>query len=80
MAAINIPDIYGRNYLIIFDTVKYIQVSDNEECGDLIITFTDKTRLVISVGLDREEALGWLESVYRVLAPAAFTSKNKLWR
>ncbi|EAX8781180.1 hypothetical protein BWL58_12485 [Salmonella enterica] len=80
MAAINIPDIYGRNYLIIFDTVKYIQVSDNEDCGDLIITFTDKTRLVISVGLDREEALGWLESVYRVLAPAAFTSKNKLWR
>ncbi|EHJ9461839.1 hypothetical protein KB763_002017 [Salmonella enterica] len=80
MAAINIPDIYGRNYLIIFDTVKYIQVSDNEECGDLIITFTDKTRLVISVGLDREEALGWLESVYRVLAPATFTSKNKLWR
>ncbi|ELT7488888.1 hypothetical protein QO852_001234 [Salmonella enterica] len=80
MAAINIPDIYGRNYLIIFDTVKYIQVSDNEECGNLIITFTDKSRLVISVGLDREEALGWLESVYRVLAPAAFTSKNKLWR
>ncbi|EJW3766195.1 hypothetical protein OB262_002955 [Salmonella enterica] len=80
MAAINIPDIYGGNYLIIFDTVKYIQVSDNEDCGDLIITFTDKSRLVISVGLDREEALGWLESVYRVLAPAAFTSKNKLWR
>ncbi|EKB3332697.1 hypothetical protein SAY33_001406 [Salmonella enterica] len=80
MAAINIPDIYGRNYLINFDTVKYIQVSDNEECGDLIITFTDKSRQAISVGLDRDEALGWLESVYRVLAPAAFTSKNKLWR
>ncbi|EHE4626831.1 hypothetical protein JM229_001959 [Salmonella enterica] len=80
MAAINIPDIYGRNYLINFDTVKYIQVSDNEESGDLIITFTDKSRQVISVGLDREEALGWLESIYRVLAPAAFTSKNKLWR
>ncbi|EHC9226634.1 hypothetical protein JZM78_003509 [Salmonella enterica] len=80
MAAINIPDIYGRNYLINFDTVKYIQVSDNEECGDLIITFTDKSRQAISVGLDREEALGWLESVYRVLAPATFTSKNKLWR
>lgn len=44
MAAINIPDIYGRNYLINFDTVKYIHVSDNEECGDLIITFTDKSR------------------------------------
>ncbi|EBN4712165.1 hypothetical protein L2X91_002310 [Salmonella enterica] len=80
MAAINIPDIYGRNYLINFDTVKYIQVSDNEECGDLIITFTDKSQQVISVGLDREEALDWLESIYRVLAPAAFTSKNKLWR
>ncbi|ECK6141618.1 hypothetical protein HYQ84_002421 [Salmonella enterica] len=80
MAAVNIPDIYGRNYLINFDTVKYIQVSDNEECGDLIITFTDKSRQAISVGLDRDEALGWLESVYRLLAPAAFTSKNKLWR
>ncbi|EJS5187944.1 hypothetical protein NWX35_004461 [Salmonella enterica] len=80
MAVINIPDIYGGNYLINFDTVKYIQVSDNEECGDLIITFTDKSRQVISVGLDREEAPGWLESIYRVLAPAAFTSKNKLWR
>ncbi|ECX9224300.1 hypothetical protein AB6Q20_005352 [Salmonella enterica] len=80
MAAINIPDIYGRNYLINFDTVKYIQVSDNEECGDLIITFTDKSRQAISVGLDRDEALGWLESVYRLLTPAAFTSKNKLWR
>lgn len=80
MAAINIPDIYGRNYLINFDTVKYIQVSNNEECGDLIITFTDKSRQAISVGLDRDEALGWLESVYRLLAPAAFTSKNKLWR
>ncbi|EGB6227759.1 hypothetical protein H7402_000553 [Salmonella enterica] len=80
MAAINIPELYGRDCLINFDTVKYIQVYDNEECGDLIIIFTDKSRLVISVGLDRDEALGWLESIYRVLAPAAFTSKNKLWR
>ncbi|EFR9801936.1 hypothetical protein H1Y83_002915 [Salmonella enterica] len=80
MAAINIPELYGRDCLINFDTVKYIQVSDNEECSDLIIIFTDKSRLVISVGLDRDEALGWLESIYRVLAPAAFTSKNKLWR
>lgn len=80
MAAINIPELYGRDCLINFDTVKYIQVSDNEECGDLIIIFTDKSRLVISVGLDRDKALGWLESIYRVLAPAAFTSKNKLWR
>ncbi|EEJ3968146.1 hypothetical protein BBL60_001831 [Salmonella enterica subsp. enterica serovar Gatuni] len=80
MTAINIPELYGRDYLINFDTVKYIQVSDNEECGDLIITFTDESRLVISVGLERDEALGWLESIYRVLAPAAFTSKNKLWR
>ncbi|ENM6675776.1 hypothetical protein AB8J29_004442 [Salmonella enterica] len=80
MAAINIPELYGRDCLINFDTVKYIQVSDNEECGDLIIIFTDKSRLVTSVGLDRDEALGWLESIYRVLAPAAFTSKNKLWR
>ncbi|EBS7717303.1 hypothetical protein CD615_17610 [Salmonella enterica] len=80
MAAINIPELYGRDCLVNFDTVKYIQVSDNEECCDLIITFMDKSRLVISVGPDREEALGWLESIYRVLAPAVFTSKNKLWR
>ncbi|EMW9316005.1 hypothetical protein AAE121_004727 [Salmonella enterica] len=80
MAAINIPELYGRDCLVNFDTVKYIQVSDNEECGDLIITFMDKSRLVISVGPDREEALGWLESIYRVLAPAVFTSKNKQWR
>ncbi|ELY5719383.1 hypothetical protein ACU6HG_001085 [Salmonella enterica] len=80
MTAINIPELYGRDCLINFDTVKYIQVSDNEDCGDLIIIFTDKSRLVISVGLDRDGALGWLESIYRVLAPAAFTSKNKLWR
>lgn len=54
MAAFNLPDIYGRNYLINFDAVKYIQVSDNEERGDLIITFTDKTIQTIPVGLDRE--------------------------
>lgn len=34
MAAIIIRDIYGRNYLVNFDTVKYIEISDNEESGD----------------------------------------------
>ncbi|EAQ9149149.1 hypothetical protein D9O41_22550 [Salmonella enterica] len=80
MAAINIPDIYGRNYLINFDTVKYIQVSDNEECGDLIITFTDKSRRVISVGLDREGADDTFERISRVVGSASLTGQNKLWR
>ncbi|EAZ1593556.1 hypothetical protein BVJ43_03770 [Salmonella enterica] len=80
MAAINIPDIYGRNYLINFDTVKYIQVSDNEECGDLIITFTDKPRQVISVGLDREGADDTFERISRVVGSASLTGQNKLWR
>ncbi|ELL9750954.1 hypothetical protein RX284_004281 [Salmonella enterica] len=80
MAAINIPDIYGRNYLINFDTVKYIQVSDNEESGDLIITFTDKSRQVISVGLDREGAADTLDRISRVMGAVSLTSKNKLWR
>ncbi|EAT4222534.1 hypothetical protein EU661_23020 [Salmonella enterica] len=80
MAAINIPDIYGRNYLINFDTVKYIQVSDNEECGDLIITFTDKSWQVISVGLDREGAADTFERIGRVVGSASLTGQNKLWR
>ncbi|EGX6216250.1 hypothetical protein DLA50_19210 [Salmonella enterica] len=80
MAAINIPDIYGSNYLINFDTVKYIQVSDNEECGDLIITFTDKSRQVISVGLDREGAVDTFEHISRVVGSVGLTGQNKLWR
>lgn len=31
MTAINIPDIYGRWYLINFDLVKLIGVSDNDK-------------------------------------------------
>ncbi|ELG7131076.1 hypothetical protein Q6R26_000764 [Salmonella enterica] len=80
MAAINIPDIYGRNYLINFDTVKYIQVSDNGESGDLIITFTDKSRQVISVGLDREGAADTLDRISRVMGSVGLTGQNKLWR
>ncbi|EBP4179771.1 hypothetical protein BB12_01670 [Salmonella enterica subsp. diarizonae] len=80
MAAINIPDIYGRNYLINFDTVKYIQVSDNEEQGDLIIIFTDQAKQVISVGLDRDGALDTFERIGRVVGSVSLTGKNKLWR
>ncbi|EBW5290438.1 hypothetical protein WD144_004358 [Salmonella enterica] len=80
MAAINIPDIYGRNYLINFDTVKYIQVSDNEESGDLIITFTDKSRQVISVDLDREGAADTLDRISRVMGSVGLTGQNKPWR
>ncbi|EGV2901797.1 hypothetical protein JF527_004464 [Salmonella enterica] len=80
MAIFNLPDIYGRNYLINFDTVKYIQVSDNEERGDLIIIFTDQAKQVISVGLDREGAMDTLEHISRVIGSVSLTGKNKLWR
>ncbi|EGF4902695.1 hypothetical protein ICE17_004494 [Salmonella enterica subsp. enterica serovar Bredeney] len=80
MATFNLPDIYGRNYLINFDAVKYIQVSDNEERGDLIIIFTDQAKQVISVGLDREGAMDTLEHISRVIGSVSLTGKNKLWR
>ncbi|EDX0370392.1 hypothetical protein GTL21_000978 [Salmonella enterica] len=76
MAAFNLPDIYGRNYLINFDAVKYIQVSDNEERGDLIITFADKTIQTIPVGLDREGALDTFERISRVVGSAGLTRKS----
>ncbi|EER8891534.1 hypothetical protein P6W79_004155 [Escherichia coli] len=56
MAAFNIPDIYGRFYLVNFDNVRTVSVSDDEECGDLLFEFNDRTRMVISAGLDREGA------------------------
>ncbi|HAK3333658.1 TPA: hypothetical protein H2A59_004212 [Salmonella enterica] len=76
MTAINILDIYGRNHLINFYAVKYIQVSDNEERGDLIITFTDKTIQTIPVGLDREGALDTFECISRVVGSAGLTRKS----
>ncbi|ECM6135061.1 hypothetical protein YE40_05670 [Salmonella enterica subsp. enterica serovar Enteritidis] len=80
MTAINIPDIYGRNHLINFDTVKYIQVSDNEEQGDLIIIFTDQAKQVISVGLDREGAEVMFYRLCRVVCAVDPTREKKLWR
>ncbi|EGI6492320.1 hypothetical protein LD511_004751 [Salmonella enterica] len=80
MAAFNLPDIYGRNYLINFDAVKYIQVSDNEERGDLIITFTDKTIQTIPVGLDREGAEVMFCHLCRAVCAVAPTREKKLWR
>lgn len=56
MAVFNIPDIYGRFYLINFDNVKAVSMSDSEECGDLLFEFNDRTRIAISAGLDREGA------------------------
>ncbi|EFF9717614.1 hypothetical protein GIB53_16230 [Escherichia coli] len=56
MIAFNIPDIYGRFHLVNFDNVKAVSVSDSEECGDLLFEFNDRTRMVISAGLDREGA------------------------
>ncbi|EKI2076417.1 hypothetical protein ACXZ3X_002671 [Escherichia coli] len=56
MAAFNIPDIYGRFYLVNFDNVKVISLAENKECGDLLFEFNDRTRIAISAGLDREGA------------------------
>ncbi|EGX5147713.1 hypothetical protein DQ657_26885 [Salmonella enterica] len=80
MTAINIPDIYGRNHLINFDAVKYIQVSDNEEQGDLIIVFTDLAKQVISVSLDREGAEVMFCHLCRVVCAVTPTREKKLWR
>ncbi|EBC0454956.1 hypothetical protein CSK53_01855 [Salmonella enterica] len=63
MNAIYIPEIYGRDYLVNFDTVKFIQVSDNEEHGDLIITFTDKTHLTIPVSTHRTGVVDFLDKL-----------------
>ncbi|EAT1856039.1 hypothetical protein EJO82_04405 [Salmonella enterica] len=63
MNAIYIPEIYGRDYLVNFDTVKFIQVSDNEEHGDLIITFTDKTRRIIPVCTHRDGVIDFLDKI-----------------
>ncbi|EGH8522144.1 hypothetical protein MWH71_002724 [Salmonella enterica] len=63
MNAIYIPDLYGRDCLVNFDTVKFIQVSDNEEHGDLIITFTDKTQKIISVCVHRDGVIDFLDKI-----------------
>ncbi|EOL2905892.1 TPA: hypothetical protein ACV8GI_005369, partial [Escherichia coli] len=41
MVVFNIPDIYGRFYLINFDNVKVISLAENKECGDLLFEFND---------------------------------------
>ncbi|EAA4710326.1 hypothetical protein DPK85_15285 [Salmonella enterica subsp. diarizonae] len=63
MNAIYIPEIYGRDCLVNFDTVKFIQVSDNEENGDLIIIFTDKTQQIIPVSTHRAGAVDFLDKL-----------------
>lgn len=61
MTAINIPDIYGRWYLINFDLVKLIGVSDNDRNGDLMVTFVDQSKECITVGSARTDAVRVLE-------------------
>ncbi|EBB2798289.1 hypothetical protein CIC43_13145 [Salmonella enterica] len=57
MVAINIPDIYGRLHLVNFDNVNFIEISDKEENGDLIIHFTNHAKQTVSAGLDRNGAI-----------------------
>ncbi|EBV5831563.1 hypothetical protein HT90_24835 [Salmonella enterica subsp. enterica serovar Carmel] len=80
MTAINIPDIYGRNYLINFDTVKYIEISDKEESGDLIIAFTDRAKKVIPVGLDREGAVEMFSRISYLTGSTDVTGRDRVWR
>ncbi|EOW6073862.1 hypothetical protein ACOZGK_005372 [Escherichia coli] len=67
MAALNIPDIYGRFYLVNFDNVRTVSVSDDEECGDLLFEFNDRTRMAISAGLDREGAKDAYSNICRFI-------------
>ncbi|EIZ7734293.1 hypothetical protein ABS365_004792 [Escherichia coli] len=67
MAALNIPDIYGRFYLVNFDNVRTVSVSDDEECGDLLFEFNDRTRMAISAGLDREGATEAYRNICRFI-------------
>lgn len=80
MAAIIIPDIYGRNYLINFDQVKFVEISDSEENGDLIITFNDKAKQTITVGLDREGAEVMFYHLCRAVCAVDPTRAKELWR
>lgn len=67
MVALNIPDIYGRFYLVNFDNVRTVSVSDDEECGDLLFEFNDRTRMAISAGLDREGAKDAYSNICRFI-------------
>ena len=67
MAVFNIPDIYGRFYLVNFDNVKAVSMSDSDECGDLLFVFNDRTRMAISVGLDREGATETYSNICRFI-------------
>ncbi|KDU40241.1 hypothetical protein [Escherichia coli] len=67
MIAFNIPDIYGRFHLVNFDNVKVISLAENKECGDLLFEFNDRTRMVISAGLDREGATEAYSNICRFI-------------
>ncbi|EOB0307835.1 hypothetical protein ACO3MO_003306 [Escherichia coli] len=67
MAVFNIPDIYGRFYLVNFDNVRIVSVSDDEECGDLLFEFNGSARMAISVGLDREGATEAYRNICRFI-------------
>ncbi|EBE0995337.1 hypothetical protein DC560_07050 [Salmonella enterica] len=67
MTAINIPDIYGGWYLINFELVKLIKVSNNDGNGDLGITFADQSTQWITIGRNRLEAVDSLAYLCSVL-------------
>ncbi|EDS5745941.1 hypothetical protein C6439_000753 [Salmonella enterica] len=75
MTAINIPDIYGGWYLINFELVKLIKVSNNDENGDLGITFADQSTQWITIGRNRLEAVDSLAYLCSVLDAQGWTPR-----
>lgn len=72
MTVISIPDIYGRWYLINFDSVKLIGLSDNDKNGDLMVAFTDQSKEWITVGCDRLSAVSVLEHLCEELGASGW--------
>lgn len=79
MAAIIIRDIYGRNYLVNFDTVKFIEISDKESCGDLMITFIDQARQSITAGQERKDAIAMFKYISRLIGATDITGYDSAW-
>lgn len=75
MTAINIPDIYGGWYLINFELVKLIKVSNNDGNGDLGITFADQSMQWITIGRNRLEAVDSLAYLCSVLDAQGWTPR-----
>ncbi|EBS4105276.1 hypothetical protein ZD86_02180 [Salmonella enterica subsp. enterica] len=80
MAAINIPDIYGRFHLVNFDNVNFIEISDREENGDLIIHFTNQEKRTVSAGRDRDGAIEVYQRICAAISRRIPVPVPGIWR